>query len=82
MPAMGYYITAAICLLLLVMIPIWTQQGDQPQYPFYVIILLAVVVFVVPLVLRRRKREGASQAGALAVTVENVHQVDEAAKRQ
>lgn len=78
---MGYYITAAICLFFLVMIPIWTQRGDQPQYPVYVIILLAVFVFVVPLVLRRRKREGAAQAGALAVTVDNVHKVDEAAKK-
>lgn len=78
---MGYYITAASCLFFLVMIPMWTQRGDQPHYPFFVIILLAVVVFVVPLVVRRRKREGAAQAGGLAVTVDNVHQVDETAKR-
>lgn len=68
---MGYYITASICLGLLVMMPIWSARNDTPSYPLPVIVLLAVVVFVVPLVLRRRKREGAAVAGELAVRIEN-----------
>jgi len=68
---MSYYITASICLGLLVMMPIWSARNDTPTYPFAVIVLLAVVVFVVPMVLRRRKREGAAVAGELAVRIEN-----------
>jgi hypothetical protein len=37
---LGYYITSAICLFFLVMIPIWSDQGQQPQYPFVVILFL------------------------------------------
>ncbi|MBU8536357.1 hypothetical protein [Falsiroseomonas tokyonensis] len=69
---LGYYITSGICLALLIMIPIWSPGGAQPTYPFWVIALLALVVFVVPLVLRRRKREGAAQSGELAVRLEEV----------
>lgn len=73
---LGYYITSAICLFLLVMIPIWSNRGDNPTYPFLVIVALAIIVFVVPIVLRRRRREGASDPGALAVTVDNLAEVD------
>lgn len=73
---LGYYVTAAICLFLLVMIPIWSDAGSQPQYPFVVIAMLALTVFIVPIALRRRKREGAADPGALPVTVDNLAQVD------
>jgi Flp pilus assembly protein TadB len=79
---LGYYITSAICLFFLVMIPIWSAQSNQPQYPFAVILLLAVIVFAVPMVLRRRKREGAAAPGALPVTVDNLAEVDAANQRQ
>jgi len=69
---LGYYITSGICLFFLVMIPVWSARSDNPHYPFAVILVLAVIVFVVPLVLKRRKREGAASPGALAVTVETV----------
>ncbi|MGG5811808.1 hypothetical protein [Falsiroseomonas sp. CW058] len=75
---MGYYITSGICLFFLAMIPIWSNRADQPQYPFAVLILLAVIVFLVPVMLRRRRREGAAAPGALAVTVENLAEVDAA----
>jgi hypothetical protein len=68
---LGYYITASICLGLLVMMPIWSARTDTPSYPFVVILLLALIVFVVPMVLRRRKREGAAVAGELPVRIEN-----------
>lgn len=67
---LGYYITASICLGLLVMMPIWSARPETPSYPFFVILLLAVIVFVVPMVLRRRKREGAAVAGELPVRLE------------
>jgi beta-lactamase regulating signal transducer with metallopeptidase domain len=69
---LGYYITAGISLALLVMIPIWSPTGAQPTYPIWVIMLLAIIVFVVPLVLKRRRRDGAAQTGELAVRVEEV----------
>ena len=68
---LGYYITASICLGLLVMMPIWSARADTPSYPILVILLLAVIVFVVPMVLKRRKREGAAVSGELAVRIEN-----------
>ncbi len=69
---LGYYITSGICLALLVMIPIWSPNGAQPAYPFWVILMLALIVMIVPIVLRRRKREGAAHAGELAVRLEEV----------
>lgn len=69
---LGYYVTSGICLALLVMIPIWSPGEDQPTYPFWVILLLAIIVMAVPIVLKRRKREGAAQAGELAVRLEEV----------
>ncbi|MGX9966743.1 hypothetical protein ACVFYP_25690 [Roseomonas sp. F4] len=69
---LGYYITAGISLALLIMIPIWTPNSNQPVYPFWVILLLALVVVIVPIVLKRRKREGAAQTGDLAVRLEEV----------
>jgi len=77
----GYYLTSGVCLFLLAMIPIWSARSDQPSYPLPVLVLLAVFVFVVPLVLRRRKREGAATPGALAVTVDNLREVDAAAQQ-
>ena len=68
----GYYVTATICLGLLVMIPIWSPNGAQPAYPIWMILMLAMVVMVVPMVLKRRRREGAAQAGELAVRLEEV----------
>lgn len=68
----GYYVTSAICLLFLVMIPIWTQRPDAPHYPVAVLILLAIVVFAVPFFLRRRVREGAADPGKLAMTVDTL----------
>lgn len=68
---LGYYITASICLGLLVMMPIWSARNDTPTYPFVVILLLALIVFVVPMMLKRRKREGAAVAGELPVRIEN-----------
>jgi hypothetical protein len=79
---LGYTITSAICLFLLVMIPIWSEQGQQPQYPFAVILFLAVIVLAVPMVLRRRRREGAADPGALAVTVDTLPEVDAANQRR
>lgn len=67
---LGYYISAGICLFLLVMMPIWSSRHDQPTYPFVVIVLLVLAVLLVPLMLRRRAREGASDPGKLIVTVE------------
>ena len=78
----GYYVTTAVCLFLLVMIPIWSSDASQPQYPFAVIALLALSVFVVPIALRRRKREGAADPGALPVTMDNLQQVDAAVQTQ
>ena len=69
---LGYYITAGISLALLIMIPIWTPHSNQPVYPFWVILLLALIVVIVPMVLKRRKREGAAQTGDLAVRLEEV----------
>lgn len=68
----GYYITAGICLALLVMIPFWSPNSAQPTYPIWGILVLAAIVIVVPMVLKRRKREGAAQAGELAVRLEEV----------
>lgn len=68
----GYYVTSAICLFLLVMIPIWSQRNDAPHYPIFVLILLALVVFLVPIFLRRRAREGAADPGKLAMTVDTL----------
>ena len=68
---MSYYVTASICLGLLVMMPIWSARNDAPTYPLAVILLLALVVFAVPILLRRRKREGAAAAGELPVRIEN-----------
>lgn len=79
---LGYYVTSAVCLFLLAMIPIWSQRPDQPHYPFAVVLLLALIVFLVPLMLRRRKREGASDPGALPVTVDNLAEVDAASQRR
>ncbi len=77
----GYYLTSAVCLFLLAMIPIWSARADQPQYPFVMIALLVLIVFAVPMTLRRRKREGAAAPGALAVTVDNLAEVDAANQR-
>jgi hypothetical protein len=79
---MGYYISSGICLFLLAMIPIWSSRGEQPQYPIVVLVLLAVVVFVVPVMVRRRRREGAAAPGKLAVTVDNLAEVDAANQRR
>jgi hypothetical protein len=68
----GYYITSAICLFLLITIPIWTQRADAPHYPIVVLILLGLVVFLVPVFLRRRAREGAADPGKLAMTVDTL----------
>ena len=67
----SYYVTASICLGLLVMMPIWSARNETPSYPFVVILLLAAIVFIVPMLLRRRKREGAAVAGELPVRIEN-----------
>ncbi len=51
---MTYYITAGICLFLLVMMPIWTARPDQPHFPLGAILALAAIVVIVPLIFRRR----------------------------
>jgi MFS superfamily sulfate permease-like transporter len=66
----GYYISAGICLFLLVMMPIWSPRQDSPSYPFAVLALLIVVVLVVPIMVRRRKREGAADPDAVPLSVE------------
>jgi hydrogenase-4 membrane subunit HyfE len=67
----GYYVTAACCLFLLVMMPIWSGRSDQATYPIWVIALLAVVVVLVPVFIRRRRREGAAAPGDPGVSIEN-----------
>jgi len=57
---LGYFVTAGICLGLLVLMPMWSQRTGQPSYPLAVIVLLAVAVVVVPLVSGRHRREGAA----------------------
>lgn len=66
----GYYVTAACCLFLLVMMPVWSGRSDQ-TYPFWVIALLGVVVLLVPVFVRRRRREGAAAPGDPTVSMEN-----------
>ena len=58
---MTYAITSAVCLFLLAMIPIWSSHGEQPHYPFWVILLLALLVIIVPMLLRRGRRDGAAE---------------------
>ncbi|SFK99035.1 hypothetical protein [Falsiroseomonas stagni] len=67
----GYYVTAACCLFLLVMMPIWSGRSDQSTYPFWVIALLGLVVLLVPVFVRRRRREGAAAPGDPTVSMEN-----------
>lgn len=69
---LGYYITSVICLFFLAVIPIWSQRPDAPHYPIVVLILLGLIVFLVPIFLRRRAREGASDPGKLAMTVDTL----------
>ncbi len=66
----GYYVTSAICLFLLFMIPIWSPRTENQVFPIWVILLLAVVVFLVPIMIRRRKREGAAMPGEIPVHLE------------
>jgi hypothetical protein len=58
---MLYCVTSAICMALLVMIPIWTARPDGPGLPVFALLLLAAIVVVVPLLFREerlRRRKG------------------------
>jgi len=67
----SYYLTAAACLFLLIMMPIWSGKVEQQNYPFWVIALLGLVVVLVPIFVRLRRREGAAAPGDLRVSIEN-----------
>ena len=58
---MSYYISAAICLGLLVMIPVWSPRNAELTYPIFVILALAVLGVLVPILFKRpnpRRRRG------------------------